>query len=70
MGIDSLTVDPYGKHEAHHALKEKMVVESLVKLHDIPTKSCIDFMLQTTPVIIEGATGGPVVACAYIPLDS
>jgi len=67
VGIDSLTVDPFGKHGAHQALKDKMIIESLVNLHEIPPQNCIDFMLQTTPIIIEGATGGPVVACAYIP---
>ena len=68
VGIDSLTVDPFGGHDAHHALKDKMIVESLVNLHEIPPRGSLDFMLQTSPIIIEGATGAPIVACAYMPL--
>ena len=67
IGIDSLTVDPVGEHVAHQALKNKMIVESLVHLHEIPYDA-YEFDLQTTPIKIEGATGGPVVVHAYVAL--
>jgi kynurenine formamidase len=63
LGIDSITVDPMGIHHAHQALSHLLIVESLVHLHEIPSN---EFSLQTSPVKIEGATGGPVVAFAYI----
>lgn len=66
VGIDSLTVDPVGSHVSHQALKDKFIVESLVHLYEIPEKSRTSFDLQTKPIVIEGATGGPVVACAFI----
>ncbi len=66
VGIDSLTVDPVGKHDSHQTLKDKFIVESIPYLHMIPRASRKNFDLQTKPVVIEGATGGPVVACAYI----
>ncbi len=66
VGIDSLTVDPVGSHVSHQALKKKLIVESLVHLYEIPSKSRESFDLQTKPVVIGGATGGPVVALAYI----
>ncbi len=68
VGIDSLTVDPVRSHVSHQALKHKLIVESLVHLYEIPSNSRNNFDLQTKPVVIEGATGGPVVACAYIKL--
>jgi len=66
VGIDSLTVDPVGSHDSHQALKEKFIVESLVHLHEIPSESRLNFNLQTTPLRIKGATGGPVIANAFI----
>lgn len=66
VGTDSLTVDPPGSHLAHQFLKEKLIVESLVHLHCIPTDQRSAFDLQTSPVRIIGATGGPVIAYAYI----
>jgi kynurenine formamidase len=68
VGIDSLTVDIVESHISHQALKDKLIVESLVHLHEIPEKSRTSFDLQTKPVVIEGATGGPVVAYAFIKL--
>ncbi len=70
VGIDSLTVDAYGQQVSHLALKHKMIVESLVHLYEIPERHRMNFTLQTSPVRIEGATGGPVVAYAYIELQS
>jgi len=66
IGTDSLTVDPPGSHKAHQLLKEKLIVESMVHLHKIPAEHCTGFDLQTSPVRIIGATGGPVTAYAYI----
>lgn len=66
VGTDSLTVDPDGLHTAHQFLKEKLIVESLVHLHEIPENSRLEFDLQTSPVRIVGATGGPIVATAFI----
>lgn len=68
VGIDSITIDPPGSHASHRALKEKMIVESLVHLYEIPTNGRSGFDLQTTPVRIVGATGGPVVAYAFVEL--
>ncbi len=68
VGVDSLTVDPVGKHESHQALRNKMIVESIVHLHEIPSDKLSRFDLQTTPVRIKGATGGPVVVHAYCSL--
>lgn len=66
VGLDSLTVDPPGLHDAHQALKEKLIVESMVNLHNIPKENRNAFDLQTSPIRIVGATGGPVTAYAYI----
>ncbi len=68
VGIDSITIDPPGGHASHRALREKMIVESLVHLYEIPTNDRPAFDLQTTPVRIVGATGGPVVAYAFVEL--
>lgn len=68
VGIDSITIDPTGRHAAHRALNSRMIVESMVHLHDIPTDRRSGFDLQTTPVRIIGATGGPVVAYAFVEL--
>lgn len=66
VGTDSLTVDPHGSQKAHKLLKEKFIVESMVHLHAIPVKNMDSFDLQTSPVRIIGATGGPVIANAFI----
>lgn len=66
VGTDSLTVDPHGSQQAHKLLKEKFIVESMVHLHAIPKKYMDNFDLQTSPVRIIGATGGAVVAYAFI----
>lgn len=66
IGIDSLTIDPSGKHYAHQKFKELLIVESLVHLYDIPKNSRDDFDLQTSPIRIVGATGGPIIAYAFI----
>lgn len=65
IGIDSLTIDqPYDNY-AHQKLCDKFIVESLVNLSLIPKKFVHSFYLQTSPVAIIGATGGPVIAYAY-----
>jgi len=66
VGTDSLTVDPHGSHAAHQLLKEKLIVESMVHLHTIPTDKRFVFDLQASPVRIVGATGGPILAYAFI----
>lgn len=63
IGIDSLTIDAPKQHTAHQLLKNTLIVECLVHLYEIPSEQ---FDLQTTPVKIEGATGGPIVAYAFI----
>jgi len=68
VGVDTLTVDPVGKHASHQALKDKLIVESMVHLGNIPKENREDFTLQTSPLKIVGATGGPVVAYALIEL--
>jgi kynurenine formamidase len=68
VGIDSLTIDPDGSHASHQALKSILIVESLVHLYEIPLEKRIGFDLQTTPIRIVGATGGPIVAYAFIEL--
>ncbi len=68
VGIDSITIDPPGKHASHMALRDKMIVESLVHLHEIPEVARSRFDLQTAPIRIVGATGGPVAAYAFIQL--
>jgi kynurenine formamidase len=67
VGTDSLTVDAHGVQESHKLLKDKFIVESMVHLHAIPVEHRENFDLQTTPLRIVGATGGPVVAYAFIP---
>lgn len=66
VGTDSMTVDPDGEHTAHQLLKEKLIVECMVYLHAIPAEARTGFDLQTSPVRITGATGGPVVAYAFM----
>lgn len=73
IAIDSITIDPCGKtppcHDSHQLLKEKFIVEAVVHLHEIPKEYRYNFTLQTSAVRITGATGGPVVAYAYISLQ-
>ena len=70
VGVDSLTIDPVGKHDAHWILtKDKFVVESLVNLDQIPLEHRMNFDLQTSPFRIKGATGAPVVAHAFVKVD-
>ena len=69
IGIDSLTIDEIGKNYAHRKLKDKLIVESLVNLYSIPKRYRYSFYLQTSPIAIVGATGGPILAYAYIPLS-
>jgi len=69
IGIDSLTIDPVGIHEAHNLLtKDKLVIESFVNLSEIPKENRNNFTLQTSPIMIVGSTGSPVVAYVYIKL--
>ena len=66
IGVDSLTVDKPGQHDSHIALKDRLIVESLVHLYDIPKNVRARFDLMTAAVRIETATGGPIVAYAFI----
>lgn len=66
IALDSLTVDPIDSHYAHQKFKKKLIVESLVNLHDIPKESRNNFDLQTSTIALKGATGGPISAFAYI----
>jgi kynurenine formamidase len=66
IGTDSLTVDPDGIQTAHRLFKDKFIVESLVHLYVIPEENHNRFDLQTSPVRIVGATGGPVTAYAFV----
>ena len=69
VGTDSITFDPCEKkpvHFAHQALKGNLIVESMVHLYEIPAKARSSFYLQTSPVRIVGATGGPIAAYAFI----
>lgn len=68
IGTDSLTVDRVGDGFAHQHFKDKLIVECLVNLYGIQKKHQDCFYLQTSPIAIVGATGGPVLAYAYIPL--
>lgn len=68
IGVDSLTIDPCGSHFAHQLFKNLLIVESIVGLYNIPRKSRENFDLQTSPVKIKGATGGPIVAYAFVEL--
>ena len=67
VGFDSLTVDKPGCNDAHRLLNKVLITEALVHLHQIPRTRREDFVLQTSPVRIIGATGGPVVAHALVP---
>ncbi|MFC1571740.1 cyclase family protein [Candidatus Margulisiibacteriota bacterium] len=69
IGIDSLTIDRVGDHYAHRKLRDRLIVECLVNLYSIPQKHRQSFYLQTSPVAIVGATGGPILAYAYMPLS-
>lgn len=64
IGVDSLTVDKPGMNYSHRKLKDRFIVECLVHLYKIPLESK-PFLLQTSPIAIRGATGGPVAAYAY-----
>jgi kynurenine formamidase len=70
VGVDSCTVDEVRLgapvHTVHHLLRDKLIVESLVHLDEIPAEHRRCFMLQTALLKIVGATGGPVVARAYL----
>ena len=66
IGTDSLTVDPDGVQTAHRLFKKKLIVESLVHLYAIPKENHNHFDLQTSPIRIVGATGGPVTAYAFV----
>ena len=70
MGIDSLTVDEVNPdnpvHDVHWILKEKLIVESLVHLDQIPKEFHDGFLLQTALLKIKGATGCPVIARGYL----
>ena len=67
IGIDSIAVDPpTGCHDAHQALKNLLIIESLVHLKDIPVEKNEIFDLQSSPIRIVGATGGPIIAYAFI----
>lgn len=68
IGIDSLTIDLIESHVSHQTLKNKMIIESLVHLNEIPLEKRLNFDLQTSPIKIVGATGGPVTAYAFIKL--
>ncbi len=68
IGIDSLTVDKVGEHYAHKKFKDRLIVECLVNLYGIPKQYRAGFYLQTSSIAIIGATGGPVLAYAYIPV--
>lgn len=71
IGTDSLTVDACREkpiHYAHKLFKEKLIVESMVHLYEIPPNARSNFHLQTSPVRIVGATGGAIVAYAFIGL--
>jgi len=66
VAIDSLTVDKPGTNKVHRVLKEKLIVESMVKLYKIPEEFINNFTLQTQPISIINSTGGPVVANAFL----
>lgn len=70
VGVDSCTVDEVRPgapvHTVHRLLKNKLIVESLVHLDEIPAAHRRRFLLQTALLKIVGATGGPVVARAYL----
>ena len=60
IGTDSLTI---GNLLAHLHLSKMLIVESLVNLYSIPVK---EFDLQTFPIAVEGSTGGPIAAMAFV----
>ena len=66
IATDSITVDKPGSNTCHRMLKEKFIVEGMVNLNHIPESAHANFFLQTSPVAIEGASGGPVTAYAWI----
>ncbi|MFA5879338.1 MAG: cyclase family protein [Candidatus Margulisiibacteriota bacterium] len=66
IGTDSLTVDAVGQNYTHQKLKDKLLVECLVNLDLIPKKYRKCFSLQTSPIAVVGATGGPILAYAYV----
>lgn len=68
IGTDSLTVDQIENNYAHRKFKNKFIIECLVNLYRIPQKHKNNFHLQTSPIAIVGASGGPVLAYAYIPI--
>jgi kynurenine formamidase len=67
IATDSLTIDAPGDHYGHRKLKNKLIVECLVNLYRIPKKDRMSFDLQTSPIAIVGASGGPILAYAYVP---
>jgi len=69
IGTDSLTVDKVGSNTCHRLLRDNFLVEGLVNLDQIPQPAHSSFHLQTSPIAIEGASGGPVAAYAFIPVD-
>lgn len=66
FGIDSITIDAIGSHYAHQKFKNMLIVESLVHLYAIPSNKKDNFLCQTSPVRIVGATGGPIIAYAFV----
>ena len=66
VGLDSITIDPRGSHSSHQRLRNRMILESLVHLDEIPAKNRSGFDLQTVPIRIVGATEGRVAAYAFI----
>ena len=66
IGTDSLTIDRIGARYAHQKLRDRLILESLVHLYEI---SVVEFDLQTCPIRIVGATGGPVAANAFVTLE-
>lgn len=68
IGTDSLTIDKVGSNYAHRKFRDKLIVECLVNLYRIPKRERGRFFLQTSPIAVVGATGGPILAYAYIPL--
>ena len=62
IATDSLTVDSLNDHYAHQLFKDKLIVESLINLN----KLLEEFTLQTSLLRIKDATGGPILAYAYI----
>ncbi len=66
IGIDSLSVDSVKSQYCHKKFKNSLIVESLVNLYSIPENSRENFTLQTSPIKIKGASGGPISAYAFI----